>query len=174
MSTDIGEFIVGAYLKVKEECDFVDYNVRIPGGGQKGLNEIDVVGLNFKKKKAYICEVTTHIHGVRYGSYDETFNKIKAKFAHQRDYANRYLQSFKNKEHMFWSPIVPVGKLTKRLNEIKGLQLIINTEYTKRIDELKIEAQNSSHQIGNPFFRTLQILECLRRGGSGGGGEHTT
>ena len=30
MLTDIGEFIVGAYLQLIEECDFIDYNVRPP------------------------------------------------------------------------------------------------------------------------------------------------
>ena len=32
-----GEYIVGAYLKLKLDCDFVDYNVRPPGGGLEGL-----------------------------------------------------------------------------------------------------------------------------------------
>lgn len=163
MYTDIGEYIVGAYLKIKEHCDFVDYNVRIPGGGRDGLNEIDVLGINFKKKKAFICEVTTHIRGVLYGNYDETYRKIKAKFEHQRNYGEKYLQNFKIKEYMFWSPIVPVGKLTNRLNEIEGLQLVINEKYTKCIDELRAEAKNCKHQTGNLFFRALQILECLRR-----------
>ncbi len=35
MFTYIGEFIVGAYLQLIEECDFIDYNVRPPGGGLK-------------------------------------------------------------------------------------------------------------------------------------------
>jgi len=39
MLTDIGEFIVGAYLQLIEECDVIDYNVRPPGGGLEGLNE---------------------------------------------------------------------------------------------------------------------------------------
>ena len=33
------EYVVGAYLKLEEECDFVDFNVRPPGGGLKGLGE---------------------------------------------------------------------------------------------------------------------------------------
>lgn len=162
MSADIGEYIVGAYLKIIEECDFVDYNVRIQGGGHRGLNEIDVLGVNFKKKKAFVCEVTTHIRGVLYGSYEETYNKIKTKYKHQKEYANRYLTNFKTKEFMFWSPRVPVGKLSKRLEKIEDLQLIINGDYTKRIEELKKAAKKNTAQTGNIFFRTLQILECLR------------
>ena len=56
MLTDIGEFIVGAHLQLIEECDFIDYNVRPPGGGLKGLGELDVVGLNFNSNTAYLCE----------------------------------------------------------------------------------------------------------------------
>jgi hypothetical protein len=33
IKTDIGEYAVGAYLKIIKKCDFVDYNVRSPGGG---------------------------------------------------------------------------------------------------------------------------------------------
>jgi len=58
MLTDVGEYIVGAYLQVEEGCDFVDYNIRPPGGGLEGLGELDVVGLNFKTKTAYVCEVS--------------------------------------------------------------------------------------------------------------------
>jgi hypothetical protein len=122
----------------------------MPGGGKEGLNEIDV-------------EVATHVHGIHYGTYDETFKKIKAKYIHQKNYANKYLRNFKIHDYMFWSPIVPVGKLTDRLNQLDGLKLIVNNGYTRYVDELKIEARNFTYQTGNPFFRTLQILECLRR-----------
>ena len=64
MLTDVGEYFVGAYLQLGEGCDFVDYNVRPPGGGLKGLEELDVVGLNFKTRTAFLCEVTTHIRGL--------------------------------------------------------------------------------------------------------------
>ena len=77
MKTEIGEYIVGAYLKQKCGCDFVDYNVRPPGGGLEGLAELDVVGLNFEKGQAFLCEVTTHLHGLRYGSYQESVEKVR-------------------------------------------------------------------------------------------------
>ena len=57
MKTEMGEYIVGACLKLLKECDFVDYNVRRPGGGLVGLDELDVMGLDFKNKTAYLCEV---------------------------------------------------------------------------------------------------------------------
>ena len=52
MLTDVGEFIVGAHLQLIEGCDFIDYNVRHPGGGLKGLGELDVIGLNFRTNTA--------------------------------------------------------------------------------------------------------------------------
>lgn len=62
----MGELIVGAYLKQIEGCDFIEYNVRSRGGGLKGLDELDVIGLNFVTNTAYLCEVTTHLLGALY------------------------------------------------------------------------------------------------------------
>mgnify|MGYP003596688698 CR=1 FL=1 len=42
------------------------------------------------------------------------------------------------------------------------LQLVINGEYKKRIDELRILAANTTHDARNPFFRMLQMLEHMR------------
>jgi len=164
IETGIGEYIVGAYLKVIKQCDFIDYNVRPPGGGLKGLNELDVVGLDFKKKVAYLCEVTTHIRGLLYGKGNEdSIKRIKKKYRKQKEYAKKYLSSFTDRHFMFWSPVVPVGYLTKELSKIKRLELIINKQYTDCIDELTEEAKKRTYNVGNPFFRTLQILEHLRR-----------
>jgi hypothetical protein len=68
MKTEMGEYVVGAYLKQVLKCDFVDYNVRPPCGGIEGLAEFDVVGLRFSDSTAYICEVTTHLGGLLYGT----------------------------------------------------------------------------------------------------------
>ncbi len=162
MLTDVGEFIVGAHLQLIEECDFIDYNVRPPGGGLKGLGELDVVGLNFKTNTAYLCEVTTHIRGVLYKNNQETINRIKKKHERQIEYANKYLKNFKNHRFMFWSPVVPIGYITDHLQEIEGLELVINGEYKKRIEQLRLLARNTTHDARNPFFRMLQIIEHLR------------
>jgi hypothetical protein len=162
IKTDIGEYIVGAYLKIIEECDFIDYNVRPPGGGLKGLNELDVVGLDFKNETAYLCEVTTHIRGVLYKDNKTTIEKIKKKYMRQKEYANKYLPGFLKRHFMFWSPVVPKGYITKELEKIDGLELVINKEYAQCIDELRIKAKELTNDVGNPFFRMLQILEHLR------------
>ena len=35
---------------------------------------------------------------------------------------------------MFWSPVVPVGYITRHLSEINGLNLVINGEYKRRVN----------------------------------------
>ncbi|MFQ5581627.1 MAG: hypothetical protein ACE5F3_03245 [Mariprofundaceae bacterium] len=162
MLTDIGEYIVGAYLQVKEECDFIDYNVRPPGGGLKGLGELDVIGLNFKTDTAFLCEVTTHIRGVLYKNNEVTVDRIEKKFLRQKDYAFEYLDNFSNKRFMFWSPVVPVGYITSELDKIDGLELVINGTYKRCVKELITEAGKTTHDLRNPFFRMLQILEHMR------------
>ena len=85
MPTEIGEFFVGAYLKEVENCSFVDYNVRPPGGGVKGLGELDVVGLRFEDSSVHLCEVATHLGGLEYGrGYEDSAERIARKFSRAR------------------------------------------------------------------------------------------
>ena len=163
IKTDIGEYIVGAYLKVIKKCDFIDYNARPPVGGLEGLNELDVVGLDFKNKSVYLCEVTTHIRGILYKDNKTTIERIKKKYQRQKEYADKYLLDFPKRYFMFWSPVVPKGYVTEEIEKIDGLEVVINEKYTQCIDELKEKAKKSTHDIGNPFFRILQILEHLKK-----------
>jgi hypothetical protein len=162
LKTDIGEYIVGGYLKSIKNCDYIEYNVRIPGGGLRGLSELDVVGLDLKTKTAYICEVTTHIRGLLYVNNFNTVAKIKQKHLVQQEHAQLLLSDFVNIQYMFWSPYVPTGFITSNLEQIDTLQLIINTDYTKCINEMRMYAAENTNDLGNPFLRTLQILEHLR------------
>lgn len=162
MNTEMGEYIVGAYLKLIKKCDFVDYNVRRPNGGLAGLNEIDLIGLDFKNKQAYLCEVTTHLDGVLYGSNRQaTGNKIQKKYNNLKSYAKDYLSEYEP-QFMFWSPRVSAG-LVDELKRVKGLNLVINKDYTDCVDELKKKAKETKSDTNNPAFRVLQILEHLRR-----------
>lgn len=163
MKTDVGEYIVGAYLKLALGCDIVDYNVRPPGGGLEGLGELDVIGYDMSHKLVYLCEVTTHIQGLLIGrSYSETAMKIKDKHERQKQYASKRLRGF-SVRYQFWSPRVPVGKLTKQLGKIDGLELIINDRYRECVEELKILAEKKKYDSGNPFFRMLQIVAAMRK-----------
>lgn len=162
MKTEIGEYVVGAYLKLILKCDIVDYNVRPPGGGIEGLGELDVIGLRFKDKTAYLCEVTTHLDGLLYGDADTTITKIKDKHERQKAYAGKYLTDFHSLVFMFWSPYVNRGKKLGGLAEISGLDLIVNSKYKSAIDELQREACRETTDTGNPFFRVLQLLAHLK------------
>src|SRR5437870_8014730 len=137
MLTDIGEYIVGAYLRLELDCDFVDYNVRRPGGGLQGLEELDVLGLDFRHMRAYLCEVTTHIGGLLYRDNPTTIERIRTKYERQRRYAEDYLPQFTEIHFMFWSPVVPRGYLTDHLQQIDGLELIINGAYKWRMQQLR-------------------------------------
>lgn len=162
MSPEMGEYIAGAYLKIIKDCDFIDYNVRPVEGGLKGLNELDVLGLRFRDRTAYLCEVTTHIRGLLYKDNRNTVARVKQKYQKQKEYAREFLKDFPNRHFMFWSPRVPKGYITNELEKIKGLELVINDKYAKCIAELRNQAKIMSNDTGNPFFRALQILEHLR------------
>ena len=61
MAEDIGESLVGAYLRYVENCEFVLFNTFLPG--EQG--EIDVIGIRLgKPRDIYVAEVTTHIEGM--------------------------------------------------------------------------------------------------------------
>ena len=162
MSADTGEYFVGAYLKYALHCNLIDYNVRESGGGLKGLGELDVIGYDFKNDVVYLCEVTTHIKGLLYTDIANTIIKIQQKHINQKNYALNNLQRFKNIKYMFWSPYVPVGGITDGLNQISGLDLVINSDYTIKFKELEIIAATQSHPDTNPVFRTLQIMGHLK------------
>lgn len=165
MNTEMGEYIVGAYLKLKMDCDIVDYNVRRPGGGLAGLNELDVMGLNFKTKTAYLCEVTTHLDGLLYGSSKNvTVDRIRKKHEKMLDYAENHIsKEICSKCHfMFWSPVVSAG-VEMELEKIQGLELVINEKYSTCVDELLEQASKITYDTNNPAFRVLQIIGHLRR-----------
>ncbi|MBA7545141.1 hypothetical protein ES705_37504 [subsurface metagenome] len=92
-----------------------------------------------------------------------TIERIKKKYKRQKEYANKYLPGFLKRRFMFWSPVVSKGYITGELENIEGLEMVINEEYTRRVDELKIKAKELTNDLGNPFFRVLQILEHLKK-----------
>ncbi len=168
--TEMGEFLVGAWLKVVQKCDFIQYNDRLPGGHMQGLAEVDVIGLNLNSKEAYLCEVTTHLRGLGIKDYPTTMEKLKTKFLSDKNYADKMLKEFPTRHYMFWSPVVPEGQYTVGLNELKkelekdlNLELVINRQYAERVEQLKNEAHEKHEDTGNPAFRLLQILGHLKQ-----------
>ena len=162
MATEIGEYLVGAYLKLVLKCGVVDYNARPPGGGLLGLGELDVIGFNFTTRTAYLCEVTTHLDGLLIGKgFNSTLNKIAAKHCRQKEYATKYLADF-NPRYMFWSPVVRLGLVEELKTHIGFDEVFINEGYSKAINQLRHKAKKSTADVNNPAFRVLQILEHLR------------
>jgi hypothetical protein len=160
--TDVGEYLVGACLQLLDGCEFVDYNVRPPGGGLNGLGELDVVGFNFATKTAIVCEVTTHIRGLSYVNNQETVIRLIRKHERQKAYATKHLTNFENLRFQFCSPVVPVGYMTNELAKLDSLELVINGAYKQKVDALRTMARTANHDARNPVFRMLQILEHLR------------
>jgi hypothetical protein len=161
VATEAGEYIVGAYLQHFHDCDIVLYNERQKGGKLAGLSELDVVGLNLVKREAFLCEVTTHILGMLIRDVPYTIEKVKRKYKAQQEYAAARLKRFKVR-YMLWSPVVTNKKLIAAFREIGGLELIMNGQYKERVMKLREVAKKYAHEMGNPFMRTLQILEHLR------------
>ena len=171
MSTsDIGESLVGAYLRHVVGCDVVVYNSFF--ADRQG--EVDVVGLKQgQPRTVWLCEVTTHIGGmliVRRGknaSKQVIADKLERllHFAHTTFPGDQY-------RYEWWSPYVPVGQLTETMQAVeeaaqgegRDLRFIINETYTERVRELVKSAESNSSTTNEPAYRMLQVLTRLRGG----------
>jgi len=163
---DLGESLVGAYLRHVQGCQVVVYNSFLTG--QQG--EIDVVGLHRSEtgtREAWLCEVTTHIGGmliVRKGR-DATEEVLREKLGRLREFA---ALTFPDERHHFqwWSPYVPKGKVTAVFEAMAAqdpdFEPVLNEAYTARIQALTDVAGRNSSTTGEPAFRLLQMLTRLR------------
>lgn len=167
MPEDIGENLVGSYLRYIERCQFVVYNTQYPGV----QGEIDVVGMRLAadRREVWFCEVVTHIRGTLYGDYDTTLRKLDEKLRRARAFA---VSMFPDDRHYFeiWSPVVPVGKMTARFREMEqrynddalDLRFIVNEQYAERIQRLIKHARLDTTATSEPAYRLLQVLTRLR------------
>jgi hypothetical protein len=166
MSTaDLGESLVGAYMRHIERCSIVLYNSFF--ADKQG--EIDVVAVKpqdaGRPRLVYVCEVTTHIGGMARA----TVAKIPAKLSRLREFAD---MTFPDEEHRFqwWSPYVSSGATTtgfERLSaewkaEGRSLEFVINDEYTRRTAQLVEHARKNPSTTNEPAYRMLQMLTRLR------------
>jgi hypothetical protein len=158
MTVEIGEYLVGAYLKVVTGCDVVDYHVRF-GDGEAEV--VDVLGVDITNKNAYLCGVSTHLTGLRHGGTNHsTIEFVNEKRRAYQVYAEASFADFSHR-FMFWSPVVESGYLENRLTEIDGLKLVANSDYKKAVNELTEKANDDKRDIDNPAVRLLQILGSL-------------
>lgn len=173
---NIGEEVVGEYLKLVLGCDFVEYNLYTPDV----QGEIDVVGINTKEKKLFICEVATHlITGLQYvkNQQPDNIDRFCKKFRKNIEYANNYFPDY-NKRFMLWSPIVKnqgIKAKHNQLNDIKIIQTTLNNEYGVKIEavinleyrncllELRKYARKETKELKSPVLRLMQIEEKLSK-----------
>lgn len=172
MSIEIGESLVGAYLRHVVGCEVVTYNSFF--ADRQG--EVDVVGLangTNGRRTVWLCEVTTHIGGmliVRKGQHASE-EVVVAKLNRLHAFAQTV---FPDDDHRYewWSPRVAVGKLTTAMAGLeqqwkeagRDLSFVINEDYTTRIRELAQHAAKNSSTTNEPSYRLLQVLSRLRGG----------
>jgi hypothetical protein len=164
-STEIGESLVGAYLRYIEGCSLVLYNCFL--GDKQG--EVDVVAIKApvgdQPRTVYLCEVTTHIGGMS----APMVRKVPAKLDRVREYADA---TFPGEPHRFqwWSPYVSKGAATTQFDVLRSdwaarglsVEFIINDLYTRRLDKLVEHARVHSSATSEPAYRMLQMLTRLR------------
>lgn len=177
-AVEIGEELVGAWLSMCEGCDFVTYSQRHP----TGQGEIDVLAFKMAEKRAYLCQVTTHLGGMLYGgkdkqsepdkpgrSYDGTVSKIRDKWSRDIRYVEECLDGFET-ELMLWTlkasdehVVQPLTALAATLMQQHPvtISIIANAEYARRVRQLEAKAKRTTKETGNSAFRVLQILARL-------------
>jgi hypothetical protein len=186
-----GELLVGSYLRLVEGCELVMYNQRSQEqGDQIEIDVVGVDNTEQGERVVYTCEVVTHIDGLLYpgtpdtdrwaeygnDGYQHTLERLWQKFNSDREYVTELFDaddySF---VYQFWSPVVRGNRdkkylltglydLADEFEQETGaeLELVINEEYTERIEELRERASETQKDYGELGFRILQILEHLR------------
>ena len=151
---EIGETLVAAWYQYIDNCDLVVEGVRLPGQG-----ELDVLAVAGRRVVA--AEVATHILNLDYGGFDR---ELRRELLSAR--AAVFLQAnFPEHERRvaFWSPRVPSG-LTQQLALVADRELVINDEYSWRLQDLIGRARSDAVATSNSAYRLLQILTHAKGG----------
>ena len=172
---NIGEEIVMAYLRYIKKCDFTQSNLYTPD-----INgEIDVIGIDIKEKKIYVCEVAIHlVTGLRYVNNKRPNNvsKLVDKFSKDIEYAKKYFSDYEIIA-MLWSPTVydrdtiwycqlnDIKEIKKIINEKYKVELltIINDEFMNCLEELRDYSKKETKDNKSPIIRFMQIEEYLEK-----------
>jgi len=173
---NLGERLVGDYLRHIKGCDFVDFNVYT----KKAQGEIDVIGVNLATKEAFICEVVTHLTtGIQYvkNARPDTSDRLIKKFLKDIQYGSEAFQGYKVR-YMPWSPVVrrsdgkpeydQFAHLKRVEKEVKAktdvtIAFVINEDYVAAVDELRAFARQETKELKSPLMRFLQIDERSRK-----------
>jgi hypothetical protein len=187
-----GELLVGAYHKRLNGCEVVSYNNRSEEPGNQMEADVIAIDNDRDngEENVYVCEVVTHMSGDLYSgspddgwwseytntkAYQYSLQKLEQKFHEDYRYINDTFGNADSHSYQFWAPVVSgwqygsgiirgLNALSERFEEETGeeLELIINQDYTARIEALREEADGDISDHGAPAFRFLQILENLK------------
>jgi hypothetical protein len=153
---DVGESLVGAYMRQVRGCHTIAFNTFLPGQA-----ELDVVGVanGANGVELWMAEVAVHLDSLDYGGYVKTVSKISQKVAAARTYATLVYRDVTPTVE-FWSPVVPSG-LVSALADV-DVKLVVNHEFTARVNELAALARKHTKLTGDDAYRFLQLLTHLR------------
>jgi len=173
---NIGEELVASYLEYIKGCEFVQKNLYTPDT----QGEIDVVAINLKEKKVYICEVAIHLTtGLRYmkATKQNNVEKLTDKFSKDIEYGQKYLRDYEQ-HYMLWSPVIKkskdtsincqardieqIGKNIKQKYNI-DIEFVINDAFHEALQALRAYARKETKELKCPVLRLLQIEETLGR-----------
>jgi hypothetical protein len=142
--------------------------------------EIDVVGINLKDKRVYVCEVAIHLTtGLQYvkDKRPNNINKLTEKFSKDIEYANKYFAKY-DKHFMLWSPVVRGRKDESPYDQIVHLdtvdqnvkakhnvciEFVVNQKFLACTNEMRAYAKKSTADLKCPVMRLLQIEEHLAK-----------
>jgi hypothetical protein len=175
---NIGEEIAGAYLKACLGCDFLEFNFQTPDI----QGEIDVVGIDIKRRILYVCEVATHpVTGLMYvdpkTKQPANVDRLVKKFTKDIAYAKKYFADYQH-VFMLWSPVVREASPTAKHNQMADLasitsqisneqaievRLIVNKKYQECLHALREYAATETKELKSPVLRLMQIEEKLKK-----------
>lgn len=173
---NIGEEIVAAYLQYIKQCEFTQQNLYTPDT----QGEIDVVGINLKTKKLYVCEVAIHLTtGLMYVKNGKTnnVNKLTEKLSKDIEYAQKYFPDYE-KHFMFWSPVVKFAGKKAKNNQMRDIdqirknidkkykvkiEFIINESFDSCLKEMKEYAKKETKELKSIVLRYMQIEAYLEK-----------
>ena len=173
---NVGEQLVSSYLRYIRKCDFIQTNLYTVGV----QGEIDVVGINLKEGKVYICEVAIHLTtGLQYvkDKRPNNVNKLVEKFTRDISYARDYLGEYAH-HFMLWSPIVKDNKGNPQYNQLGHLaevkqrifettqvelDCVVNGRFQAAMGEMREYAGRQTAELQCPLMRLLQIEQLLGR-----------
>jgi hypothetical protein len=154
---DVGESLVGAYMRQVRNCHTVAFNTFLP----QGQGELDVVGVANGPRgvEVWMAEVAIHLDSLNYGGYAKTVDKVSTKVAAARTFAAQVYRDVTPTVEL-WSPVVPSGLVVALANV--QVDLVVNGDFTARVNTLAELAMGHTKMTGDDAYRFLQLLTHLR------------